>query len=377
MGGSLISVKGSATDIASQSQPVDRHHYCQPYHNRPYPTLEDGFNVVQSHVFFRHGDRVQTSPIPCWVGSEDIQWDCSFEEDERPAILNSNQHPSTLFRTKFKPNSGFLKGNCAVGHLTERGYHQHVTNGKLLREAYRETLLKTSGITGIKTRTRAVARVTRSAESLLIGLMAHEAPNVVEMETTDADFDNILPNAYLCPKWQVIVDAAKKTPKWQRHMKEVFEPLVEEFNYVTGLSGMFDVNLKRDCIFSHVCHNKPIPYVVTDELAQRIWDEADWQFLEWNSAPNVTYNQRLGIGFLLKDMETELNAYHNNEEVSKLYLYASHDWTLSPLQIAFGVFQGQWPPYASMLFFRNDRKEWGFLCSIFGQLETCCYSWVR
>jgi hypothetical protein len=73
---------------------------------------------------------------------------------------------------------------------------------------------------------------------------------------------------------------------------------------------------------------------------------------------NEVESSRLSIGKLLKEImdRLESKATRHNYDPS-LYLISAHDTTLVPLLVALGVYDGNWPPFASYISFELWQAE--------------------
>lgn len=67
---------------------------------------------------------------------------------------------------------------------------------------------------------------------------------------------------------------------------------------------------------------------------------------------NEVESSRLAIGKLLGEIMERLNSKAKESQTEpSLYLVSAHDTTLVPLLVALGVYDGNWPPYASYISF--------------------------
>ena len=112
------------------------------------------------------------------------------------------------------------------------------------------------------------------------------------------------------------------------------------FNLTEG-----DLDHYTDCLRTHRCHGLALPHGMTDDLYDRLWAEASWQFYNLYKYPSVEANSRAGIGFLLKEiwqvcewcawclsgslshLLQNMNATVLGRPKQKFLLYSGHDTT--------------------------------------------------
>ncbi|XP_031564393.1 counting factor 60-like [Actinia tenebrosa] len=318
-----------------------------------------GFDLKQVSVVIRHGDRTRAGYSgPCWDNDEAV-WDCLLTSSSLPAIKH-DQHFQTIdrvYRKVYMEDHEPMQGDCALGVLTFKGYKQQELNGQTLRNLYVKSgfLKQNYSYTDIYVRSDDESRTMQSAQSLMLGMyppstIMSDRTHVLDINTRDQTFDNIEPNARLCPKLSEYNRDFLKSPEWQNHYNSVVKPLLEEVRKAIGVNRSLTMeNLQDlvDCVHTHQCHGYEIPPGITDSLFQRMVNEV---LYFWNSQyryPSIQQFAKAGIGFLVNDMWQAMQKIMEGKG-KKFLLYSGHDLTLGTLLMAFNISEGKWPPYASM-----------------------------
>jgi len=326
----------------------------------------EGVELKQVHLFIRHGDRLPANSAPCWPNDEAV-WECEVTTGYVPNV----DFPTTLFRKVFVPGKNEFAGNCYVGQLTPKGYYQHIANGRDIRTAYieripflSEKLVKSE----LFLRSDDEPRTMQSAQTLISGIYPNEFhkqqknPPVLDIYTRDLQIDNIEPNPNICPRLCDLWFEAKQREEFQTHLKTITQPLIDEVSSRLGFN-IPSLSAVIDCAITHTCHSYPIPAKLDPELLGRVRDEVVFQYQYFFSYPNATENANFGIGFLLSDFHAFLmNLTVQEREIPpKLVVWSGHDTTLLPILLAFDVWDGDWPPYASVIGFEvyQNQSQWG------------------
>jgi acid phosphatase len=248
-------------------------------------------------------------------------------------------------------------GNCGLGALTTKGFQQQLLNGKLLRTAYidQNSLLSPQlNLAELWVRSDNMPRTIQSAQGLLLGLYPPstdlQAAQILDIYTQDLELDDIMSNYNLCPRYAEVQAESQKTPAYLQHFQNITLPLFKELQNlvhqpVNNIGEMFD------CMTTHVCHDVALPSGIDNLLYQRVVAEVNYEYNNSVSYPNASYNSQLGIGFLIRDFFLASQGQVNGSTTAKLMLWSAHDVTLFSLLVAFGVWDGRWPAYASMLVF--------------------------
>jgi ubiquitin-like domain-containing CTD phosphatase 1 len=117
-----------------------------------------------------------------------------------------------------------------------------------------------------------------------------------------------------------------------------------------------------DCIMTTICTDRPLPAAIDDygrnntstNLLQQIYES---EIQKWSF--HVTHNDgeyaKLAMGPLwseiLENIRPIINPDDGQSPPNRLALVSGHDTTILPLLVTLGpgVWDGQWPPYASMM----------------------------
>lgn len=324
-----------------------------------YPKAEG--TLRQVHLVTRHGDRIQANAGQCWKGDEHT-WDCLLTEATTPTI-NRDQHylrVERLYRKVFYTGREEVPGNCALGQLTSIGFKQQLDNGENYRKVYVDSgfLLKNFSSVEHRVRSTDIFRTLQSAQMFMTGLFPPSQPvegrsGIMDINTMDATYENLYPNSKLCPKSEEYILAYFKSSEFLDHYQSVSVQLVKDLQTALdddtfAYNGIFQL---FDCLNVFKCHEVAIPPGITQELYQRVTEEVTYVFNHMYAYPSMQEAAKVGIGFFVKEMFKEVADMMDNESKLKFILYSGHDVTLMPLQLAFNISDGVWPPYASQLIF--------------------------
>eukprot|EP00163_Fabomonas_tropica_P020845 TRINITY_DN36751_c0_g1_i1.p1 TRINITY_DN36751_c0_g1~~TRINITY_DN36751_c0_g1_i1.p1 ORF type:complete len:451 (-),score=96.87 TRINITY_DN36751_c0_g1_i1:29-1381(-) len=341
--------------------------YCgiRPWANEPAypipPPSKSGLTLQMVNMVIRHGDRLTTHySKPCWANNN-AEWDCKLTYFEAPSTGPGDSTTlNGIYRKNYLPGRNMFKGNCGMGQLTEYGYLQHVSNGEALRSFYVDKLAflpQSYNPSQFFIRSDDEFRTVQSAQSLFEGFYPQNTrvkedgtTEVVDMWTMDKIYDDMAPNADLCPQYQTYQNELVKSPAYIAHQQQVTQPLINKIKSVVNFTAEFNMIGFHDCLNTHVCHDFPWPPGFTMDLYNEVEAEATYEWQQQFSFPNVSANSQVGIGFLLDEISSRLNPGSAGDV--KFSLFSGHDNTLMPLLNALGVWQN-WTPYASWIIFET------------------------
>ncbi|CAH3125508.1 unnamed protein product [Porites lobata] len=342
---------------------ADLPEYCGPQNYAYTPLRKDPrgeFTLKQVHVVIRHGDRTRAGASPCW-DNDTAEWDCLLSSASIPTIKHDTHdiEVARVYRDAYMAGRNIIHGDCGLGHLTFKGYKQEEMNGENLRKAYVDTGFLSSNYSVHEDffRTDDMSRTRQSAQALGIGLFPPPSSSsgkaqVVDIHVMDKLYDDIEPNANLCPKLEQYEKEFFASDMWKKHYAETTAPLLAEVQKALGLKytltidGLLHVN---DCLMTHLCHGFAIPSSVTQDLLDRIATELTYTSYSTFSYPSIQDYSRVGIGFLIAEMWQAMQDVIAGERFEKFYLYSGHDHTVMPFLHAFNASDYKWSPYASMV----------------------------
>jgi hypothetical protein len=313
--------------------------------------------LTNVQTIIRHGDRLPLGR--CWSGSG--PWSCSLNIQSREGY--AAETVTRLYPKRYINGRNIQPGTCAAGQLTEKGYKQHLANGRMFRKYFVDTLnFMPANLTldSFYVHSDDVPRVVASAETLLVGMYPPSLTDkglieVVDINTEDLTNQNMYGNYITCPRLKVEEKAFEQTPQFLAHYNSVTLPIAQQFaqlfntNYTNlNLGDLFD------CLSTHICHGLPLPQGVTMDLYYRLKDDLTYNyFAQYNYSNIVTLN----IGFLLDEMYTALQKIVGGAPVTPFLLYSGHDATIMPVIAALGLSDGKWTPYASHFIIESYQQE--------------------
>jgi len=189
----------------------------------------------------------------------------------------------------------------------------------------------------------------------VIGGGLSSANIVRDINTWDKPKDVMKPNFHHCPRFLEYVLDYVFSAKFVLFVTTKVIPLVHSLREQMNTTvHVWDLPQLWDCFNTHLCHSFPVP--IDQSLYNQFSNVATSLFSSLFSTPNISAASQVGIGFLLRDIHTQLNATVTSSASSKnppptVVLYSGHDTTLLPIMIALKVFNNQWPPYGSHIEF--------------------------
>jgi len=209
-------------------------------------------------------------------------------------------------------------------------------------------------------RTTNYPRTQLSAESLFLGLYNTTNPpndmdcttNILNIYTVDSELENMYPNSRWCSGLDSIEKKWVSSVEFQNFQKSVIEPLSLELSQVFGIPlAELDEPSFTDCLQSHVCHNMSLPSGLTQGIYDTTVDSSTWYYkgLQFTLSQNNNNWASVAMGAFVGEMGRLLDEVVSGASSVKMALYSGHDTTLMPLLAAYGVWNGIWPPYASLL----------------------------
>eukprot|EP00127_Corallochytrium_limacisporum_P000078 Clim_evm17s3 gene=Clim_evmTU17s3 len=328
------------------------------------PLLDsEQYHLLTIQIVNRHGDRLYDRRGECWTG-DTAAFECPLQQaNGLQGRDRTYLHSGRLFEKSYMEGRNNYPGNCGTGQLTTRGFHQHLINGRGLREeinASRPNFLPKTHKQmreQVYVRSDDMQRTMESAEALIEGLFPDrphwhkgKTTHILPLHTMDIEQDDIFPNGRICPKYEQYVAEWQKSSEYKEHFEKVTKPLMDRTsNCVPGhiseaaFYGIFD------CIAVHVCQEKKLPKAVTTELLHALYEEAIWQVEKEYMYPSKQENAQVGIGFLLYELMQFIYESVTHKPETKIRIISGHDTTLMPLLIAMDMWDGKWPRYAAFL----------------------------
>jgi len=280
------------------------------------------------------------------------------------SVIGPTVKSGHVFRKHFAKGRNVLPGTCQLGQLTPQGRQQHVENGRNVRAAYGDFLPKSYVAEDFLLRSDDQPRTIISGQAFFDGLFSvkterpfmsflglgeKEAP--VQWNVMDKVKENMYPNFHVCPRLNRLVKAAKEGKAFKHHLKTVHDPLHERLATVMGAKTKKEKKKIKnthvlDCLQTHICHGQPVPKALSS--SNLLW--------ELKREVNAHYSivaesaRRFAGGPFVKEILNSFQQIVAGSSQKKLALYSGHDTgPILPLLHAFGVADGTWPAYASMI----------------------------
>ncbi|KAF2072873.1 hypothetical protein CYY_005821 [Polysphondylium violaceum] len=319
--------------------------YCQAPLAAPSANTNN-MNLEMVQILMRHGDR---TPLYSTLLSNMDQWDCSLstymlpsQSSQQNALSNVNR----LFRKVYMPNREYLPGNCSVGQLTSLGFEQHLQLGQTFQSLYIEKygLLSSQLDPNVMYfRSTDVPRTLQSAQAHITALYpSNSNPGIINLNTMDSYFEDMSPNALLCPEYGILVQNTTTTAdyiQFESENAQFKQQLMTTLgvNVFPGWSGVMDL------FFATQCHDLPLPQGISQADVDKVYANAIWQWKYQLSFPIVA---RLGSSPFLNELVNNIKAFLQGQTSVKYFLFSGHDDSVGPLVNLFGLLV-DWPPYAS------------------------------
>jgi len=241
----------------------------------------------------------------------------------------------------------------------EQGYEQQLQNGAFLRELYVNQQLFLPYYWNpdeFYVRTTNYQRTRLSAQGLIEGLypINMSVPNCTEYTihfiTGDTEQENMYINSEFCPKLSVIESEVKNSAEVEEYERMVSDPLLKKLGDVFVWRKAMSIDRIFDCFETHACHKLEFPEKMSPDLFSQVKATLLWFTKTINNAQlqNYTYSQ-IAIASFLKDILNSLESVHSGTSPVKFSLYSGHDSTIHPLLMAYQVWDGKWPSYASLV----------------------------
>lgn len=313
--------------------------------------------LKQVQVVMRHGDRMIAEGDSCWPNDTAV-FTCDLTSTSVPNLdLDQTMtNVQRLYRKNFVFGEEDYAGNCGLGELTDFGYQQQYENGQTIRQLYIESVPFLSNQTNpseFYIFTDEIDRCVASAQGLFLGLYpvsntSSKPAEILDMFTVDSSKNYIEPNPSLCPVLDELYAEAATSEEFLKHQAEVTLPLLDLISKRIGIESSEPLTL-GDCLNVHLCHSFPIP--LPYELYLQLQNDMTWTFNYIFNYPNSTIGSKFSIGFLLNHLYQNMLTSISGQEDPRFYLYSAHDMTLWPILTGFQIYNGEWPPYATMLIF--------------------------
>ena len=357
----LLSFNPGESEVAASllSSPYDPMRVCQAPTSIPsLPsscTRAANLTLRQVIAVTRHGDRVPDHVLNAYPDLTDVAWECSLSFIEQPD-LSGYYAGDTRFKKEYLPHRQILRGNCASGQLTTKGYRQHYDLGQLYSSVYASLLPKSKVVGSLYVRSTDYPRTMMSAQGNVNGILSHLPSNGVAsnitVKTMDSDSDNMYSNYYICPYTTALLDSRMSSDKYQVYLKSI-RPIqyeIAELGYYGGHPEQVSIGGFCDICTTRTCHGFSLPPGVTRTLFQASCEAAQWQsgFI-YASEETAMWD----IGSFWEELVNHMNVCVHSVKSGgttcspSFLLFSGHESTLYPMLASLQAYNGYFIPYAS------------------------------
>jgi hypothetical protein len=318
------------------------------------PSIDtDGLNLSFVQVVTRHGDRTPTKVLP-YLSNDKAVWECNLNWLTMPGYKKDQTvpEPPRLYRTLYINNSELLHpGNCAIGQLTEKGLNQTIELGKELRALYVDQygfLPPSFDPNLIYIRSTNVPRTIQSAQGQFYGMyppVKEDDVQVISIHTMDIDLEDMYGNDKICPRLTSVYDDVTHQKDYLAYL-EKYHSFHKKLQAIFNTTKNLDYQELSDALFARQCHNMPFPHGITSDTLETLLKISNFEQSYLYANPLAG---RLTIGLFVKNIVSAIDAFIEGKSEPIYILYSGHDATLAPLLSVFGVYDKEWPPYASNL----------------------------
>eukprot|EP01133_Synstelium_polycarpum_P011972 gene11972-13964_t len=258
-----------------------------------------------------------------------------------------------MFRRVNMPGHNTWQGNCSSGQLTQRGYKQHLDIGSKFRELYVDKyglLSPTLDVSEIWIRSTDMPRTMQSVQAEISGMYPHEighlssSVDVININTMDGQFENMLPLSGHCPVMSHIYDTVNGAQKHKEYMatKVTLQDQIFKALKITELPiyGWYSL---VDLFYAHQCHDKDLPAGIDQSMVDQVYDISLWEYKYQLTFPELA---RLQMSSFVNDVVSNFRGKINGTINEKIMFFSGHDVTVLPFVNIFG-FLDEIPPYAS------------------------------
>lgn len=317
------------------------------------PAPRDDSSLVLVQLLVRHGAR---SPKQCW-DTYDGWWECDvcpidIADETGENVITS---PGRLHRINYIPGRNVVPGNCPQSNLLPEGWSQLQDLGSVFRELYIDKLSflsDTANQDELFVRHDINYRTLQSAEAFMSGLYPYTSgyttTEIFNFWSMDYNTEDLMPNSKVCPIISDFTDDAEATELWKAHEIAITDPLQLKIDEALNTSDV-DLDTVFDCSMSSYCHGVALPATLTDDLLEELYEDRSWCEAADISYPNITYNARLSMGFLLNDWYDHITNKLNNGTGAIFELYSAHDSSIMSILNGLGVWDQVWPAFGSYL----------------------------
>ncbi len=412
-GSGVFGASSATEDAVLEAQKAARETGPTTYNagSREYIPLPADLELERVAVIHRHGDRAQIwrSLGPNNPESDDVSamWKSKLPKDDtlrrmacafRSSLdVTRKIHEGEVdidlsaYSRKEHLYSGEDSDAYPYSQLTELGAQQLIRIGRLLRQRYgvncsegasspssggagHNLISNRQGDRDVYLRSTNMCRTLQSLRSLVVGL--YDIPDPMNKQTEegaaeDAEYGVLLqrnaPTVHTRPKSSETMfpqstchelAERRSVVLTNQHFYENFEDYGSIHERLRALLGLPNKDDKvswlmlKEILSCYKVHAYPYPLSLTYDDEKTATHVCGWM---WGKLYGDEQLNRLAAGRFLRELLEDLT--RAEKEDIKMLIYSGHDSSLVPLLCALGLYDNQWPPYASYLVLEVARSK--------------------
>ncbi|KAM6223862.1 prostatic acid phosphatase [Rhynchocyon petersi] len=245
------------------------------------------------------------------------------------------------------------------GQLTQVGMEQHYELGEYMRRRYGNFLNESYRHEQVYIRSTDIDRTLMSAMANLAALFPPKGasiwnPNLpwqpIPVHTVPLSEDGLLYMPFKqCPRFHELGEETLKSEEFQKRLNP-YKDFIETLPKLSGRKhqDLFGIwSTIYDPLFCERTHNFTLPSWATEEAMTKLKELSELSLLSLYGIHKQKEKSRLQGGVLVSEILNNMKAATQPSNQRKLIIYSGHDTTVSGLQMALDVYNGQIPPYAS------------------------------
>ncbi|XP_006902611.1 PREDICTED: prostatic acid phosphatase-like [Elephantulus edwardii] len=245
------------------------------------------------------------------------------------------------------------------GQLTQVGIEQHYELGEYMRRRYENFLNESYKHEQVYIRSTDVDRTLMSALANLAALFPPKGPSVwnpslawqpVPVHTVPLSEDGLLYMPFKqCPRFQELGEETLKSEEFQKRLRP-YKDFIETLPKLSGQKrqDLFGIwSTIYDPLFCETVNHYTMPNWATEDTMVKLRELSELSLMSLYGIHKQKEKSRLQGGVLVREILNNMKTATQPSSPRKLIMYSGHDTTISGLQMALDVYNGQLPPYAS------------------------------
>lgn len=272
-------------------------------------------------------------------------------------------------RSPYNPYLGYPHESAwpqGFGQLSTIGMKQQFGVGSFIRERYVPNLLAPEyRQTEVYVRSTDFDRTIMSALTQLSGIFPPHDDQVwnpslawqpIPVHVVPISLDNVLMSGTNCPRYSELMKENRKSSKYiemNMKYKYLFDSISKASNFPVSLDN---IGGYIDTVVCDRHHNLSLPTWASENFDDLLLIQ------NWNASLSQNSREKilLSAGIFLSEFWARIDKKMDNSATVKACFYSAHDSTLITVLNAFGIWNGELPPYATLLITEliRDGEEW-------------------